>query len=264
MKIIFESLAILESKENVDYPELMKATLKTIIQKYGICSDEFLAFSRAWETICIPTGFAKNGVISPCDYRLNCYPNIIICEDYNYLNLTIEESLPTNSTYNWFISGRNSTDFEFDNKPSGSSNSQHGTWKNLRITKFPNYPYYPQYISIDVTSNNPNGNPPFLKVNVKIEDCNGDKPTCQEYYGIGRVYKPQNESPTLNDKLDNNPQRQNSPSWIKVYDLLGRLLYEDSTKTFSDNDIQQEGLVIKIYFDNFGKIIDKQKTFITK
>src|SRR5690606_12947235 len=76
-------LAATEIEPNSDYEELMNATLDQTIKKYGRCSNEFLALARAWEEICVPTGFLDpiTDEIPQCNFSLA--GPLWVCEENN-------------------------------------------------------------------------------------------------------------------------------------------------------------------------------------
>jgi hypothetical protein len=69
LNILIEALNLIE--DNSDIPDLMEATMTVVEEQFGRCSNEFLAAARAWEAICVPTGFAVNGVVPSCNFTLS-------------------------------------------------------------------------------------------------------------------------------------------------------------------------------------------------
>lgn len=158
-------------------------------------------------------------------------PNFV-CEEDQSLSLFLYAGTP-NSFYDWRIIGNQSTGFGTYNG-SLQGNSQLGG-SSLELNQFPNYPFYPQTITITVYDHTTKRT---YEKKVVIIDCDGDDPTCEEYYG----------PPTYRvDNTNGSEQFVNSISYVQVYDLNGRLLNSGSIN--SKISLDYEGLLIFIYFD---------------
>jgi hypothetical protein len=235
-----------------DYPELMKACLNSIIEEYGRCSVEFLAFARAFEKICVVTGHAVNGIVPPCPYVLT--GPALVCEESNHAQFWLNTSngAPLSISIpniTWQIIGQNNTGFQSTKGMQG--NAQHGG-STFDIVKFPDYPYYPQYVKINVTFDSPYGVISLSK-RLKIIDCDQDDPTCEEYYGLG-IGSPPGDTKMLQVSSDNPITN------YRIYDCTGRLIQSGK---ISDLDITRfkNQIYILQKLDKTGAIVSSKKIF---
>lgn len=109
VEILLASLPLLEKQDGL--AELAQATLTTILDEYGRCSDEFLAVARAWELVCVPTGYKNHltHVVESCKYSIDG-PNVI-CEENNFAYFCANEGF-SNYNYRFRIIGSKSTEFQ--------------------------------------------------------------------------------------------------------------------------------------------------------
>jgi len=170
LQIVLEALNLVS--RDSDYEDLMEATLTVAEENFGKCSSEFAAINNAWENICVETELGTLNS-NPCDFDISG-PSWV-CEESNYAKFCITGGIP-NNFWKWTIIGKKSTDYTSVNGMQG--NGQQGG-QCLTLIDFPKYPYYPQYITIKVWSNT---NQKEVRKRVKLVDCNGDDPTCEEYY----------------------------------------------------------------------------------
>ncbi len=160
-----------------DYRDLMEATMDVVLQDFGFCSKEYVAFSNAWNEICIPTGFPVTDQETFCDLVLTGPSNF--CEESPYQSFCVQTGLAT-TRYRFYILGRDNTDFESSCGMNGNSQEVSGC-SCLSLTQLPDFPFYPQKIKI-VVYNLTHGPEYKVEQTVTIYDCDGDDLTCYEYY----------------------------------------------------------------------------------
>ena len=248
LDIILDALNLIESDS--DYPDLMEATMTIVEDQFGRCSNEFLAVARAWEAICVPTGFAVNGVIPSCNFIIS--GPTWVCEESEYAQFCAQGGLP-NYQFRFRIIGKKSTDYESVCGMQG--NTQYGC-TYLTLIDFPKYPYYPQYVTIELYS--PQAGPQFTqRKRLKLVDCNGDDPTCEEYNEL------QNEEGE--DRFSYNYSEKTDVKYIKVraFDLMGRQVFEKNTNNLQRNELQYHGILILVFYSEKGEIVKVSKAFLT-
>ena len=133
----------------------------------------------------------------------------------------------------------------------------------LSLTDFPKYPYYPQYITIEVYSTTV-GSEFTVRKRVKLIDCNGDDPTCEEYYNIdGRI---SNDSDFLfTERTESKIEEKGAiEKDMIVYDILGHLIYKGTAKKWTKEDITQSGIYLFLYTDQNGNLIRQEKRALIK
>ncbi|MEN9385347.1 MAG: hypothetical protein RLZZ185_88 [Bacteroidota bacterium] len=242
---------------NSDYPDLMEATMTVVEDQFGRCSNEFLAVARAWEAICVPTGFANsNGVVPPCSVSI-CGDGNIVCEENEYFNLCACGVYPPGTYFRWTIIGKKSTEYESVYGMEG--NRQEGG-NCLTLIDFPKYPYYPQYITIKLYSPTLAGlgvQSYSVERRIKLVDCNGDDPTCEEYNEL------QNEEGE--DRFSYSSSEQTDIKYVKVraFDLMGRQVFEKNTSSLQRNELQYHGILVLIFYSEKGEIVKVSKAFLT-
>ena len=247
LNILIEALNMIE--DNSDVPDLMEETMTVVEEQFGRCSDEFLAVARAWEAICVPTGFVVNGVVPSCNFTLS--GPILVCEESNYAQFCAVEGLP-DYEYRFRIIGKKSTEYESACGLIG--NTQDGC-KCLTLTDFPKYPYYPQYITIELYS--PTVGPQFTqRKRVKLIDCNGDDPTCDEYHDL------LNEGGEDRYNINNSEFKEADYVKVRAFDLLGRQLFEKDTDRLIRNEIQYHGIIVLVFYGRNGEIVKVSKAFL--
>ncbi len=226
---------------NTDYPDLMAATLIVVENDFGRCSDEFLAIARAWEAICVDTGLGTG--VPDCNFSILNTGSDIVCEEDDFLHLYLGGGLAT-TDYNWRIHGGGS----FVTTGNQQGNNVYGT-TSLIITDLPKYPYYPQYLIIEVYSPTL-GTDYTERKRITLIDCNGDDPTCKEYYGLKRS----NE--------DISPISDSIAKTIRGFDLTGRLVFERDIDEFNRQDLKTNELMILVSYDANGQMVEVKKSFI--
>ncbi|MEZ4885149.1 MAG: hypothetical protein R3E32_10520 [Chitinophagales bacterium] len=146
--------------------------------------------------------------------------------------------------YNWRIHGGGS----FVTTGNQQGNNVYGT-TSLIITDLPKYPYYPQYLIIEVYSPTL-GTDYTERKRITLIDCNGDDPTCKEYYGLKRS----NE--------DISPISDSVAKTIRGFDLTGRLVFERDMDEFNRQDLKTNELMILVSYDANGQMVEVKKSFI--
>lgn len=246
LNILIESLNLID--DNSDIPDLMKAMMTLVEEEFGRCSNEFFSIARAWEAICVPTGFAVNGIVS-CNFTISG-PNQV-CEESNNAQFCAQGA--PGLDYRWRIIGMKST--EYTSQCGMQGNTQYGC-TCLTLIDFPKYPYYPQYITIELYS--PIVGPQFTqRKRVKLVDCNGDDPTCAEYNEL------RNEG---NEERDSNPKSEKlEVEYVKVraFDFMGRQVFEKNTSSLQRTDLQYHGILVLVFYSAKGEIVKVSKAFLT-
>jgi len=235
--------ALVDVPRSADYAQLRAAILNNLLDEFGRCSPEFLSFARAFENICVPTGFAVNGTVPACSFTING-PNQV-CEESNQAQFCVQGIMPPNAYYRWTIIGPNST--EFTSLHGMQGNSQEGG-NCLYLTSFPQFPYYPQYITIQLYSPTIG----FTQTKrLRIIDCDHDDPTCAEYYSLPRTKQSNQDTQSVITE----------PIKMRVIDLMGRIVY--SGQVIHKNELilnRSIGVLIFQYFDLNGILIKTEKS----
>ncbi|MGB4840442.1 MAG: M4 family metallopeptidase [Saprospiraceae bacterium] len=251
VEILLASLPLLEKPDGL--AELAQATLTTILDEYGRCSDEFLAAARAWELVCVPTGYKNDltHVVESCKYSIDG-PNVI-CEENNFAYFCANEGF-SNYNYRFRIIGSKSTEFQ---SVCGMTGNTQFNCKCLTLTHFPKYPYYPQYLTLELYALQ--ASPEYIQTKkIKLVDCNGDDPTCEEYYNLFSQ-EAQNRSNIVNNQ---NPLITKSVNEIRIFDVMGRLIYEGTGMNFDMKKLNYSGIAICQYFSATKELIKTKKIFI--
>ena len=210
--------------------------------QFGMCSNEYLSILRAWNAIWCES-------LSTCQYNL--FGPHSVCEEDDNFEICISGGLP-NAHYNWTIIGPGST--EFKSRRGLVGNSQNGG-DCLEIIDIPKYPYYPQYITIQVYSPTV-GSRYIQKKRVIIKDCNGDDPTCEEYYGLNI----NNPSPRIQNAPISNMKIENS-SYVQIYNYLGQILYTGEVIKNLRYQSKFKGILYIVYYDSERKILKTERNF---
>ncbi|NJN78909.1 MAG: M4 family metallopeptidase, partial [Saprospiraceae bacterium] len=237
---------------NYTYQSVMTATFDVVLQNFGRCSSEFIAIARAWEAICLNTGYANwNGEVPVCNYTISG-PSVV-CEEDDFANFCIQGGLP-NAYYQWTIIGGKSTQYTSLLGMQGNI-QQGGTCLNL--TDFPKYNYYPQIITIKVYSPIIGSNFTVMKT-VQLNDCNGDDPNCDEYYSSVAAPITQPEAESMRYELQPNME---DIHFIKVFNSAGILINSDSYLNFNENELPANQLFFIVNLGKNGEIIKTKKYF---
>ncbi len=246
--IVDESLTLLGS--NSDYQELLDATITVVSEEFGICSKEYYSVTEAWASICLGD---ELDIRCPGSLR----GNYSVCEESDYLNVWVNgASFPD---YKWLLKGREALNYENCCFPQSGNHVYGGN--SLTIIDFPHHPFYPQYLRIEAT---PFGYFPNIKLTfkVKIEDCDGDDPTCEEYYNNSSHTT--NESSTLNNeaKLFLSNLEKLKGSKVSIIDLLGRPIYNGEFDDFHFNSEQFIGNFVFVVLQRTGEVIKFETHFL--
>lgn len=250
IQLVIDALSLVGM--NSDYQQLRDATLTTIENEFSLCSDEYLAVHRAWTEICL------NPNTSICNFSVN--GPYQVCEEDDYAVFCIKGGLP-NAHYMWKILGPMSTGYESFCGMIG--NTQNGC-NCLTLTDFPDYPYYPQHITIEIYSPTVGSNYTVRKY-LRLIDCNGDDPTCEEYYSLDGLIQ-ENETQVIQSKTEmkdiNDLHSENNQ--LTVYNILGHLIYQGNTVNWTEQNVSQSGIYLFIYFDQNGTFIRQEKRALIK
>lgn len=221
----------------------MKSTLSTARGYYGSCSSEFASIVRAWEDICVETGIKPSDLFPACSFVLEDINPV--CEEDDGLTICLLNG--QGSGYTWKIIGKNSTSFVMSGSQSGNTTIGSSC---LEITDFPKYPYYPQYITIQVNNPSIAGNTVFSR-QIKLNDCNNDDPDCEDYYSSPLPISSSNE-PTSN---------RGKTVKFAIYNLLGQEITNGNISEFN-NDILPQGILIFVGLDSSNRIVESKKICI--
>jgi hypothetical protein len=248
LEIVLEALNLVGV--NADYPDLMAAMLTMVEQDFGRCSREFLAIARAWEAICLTTGHTNwLGEVPACNYTVSG-PSVV-CEEDDYANFCIQGGLP-NAHYRWTIIGGLST--QYTSLKGMQGNIQEGG-SCLNITDFPKYPYYPQIITIKIYSPTV-GSKYIVRKTVRLNDCNGDDPTCNEYYSRANPIVNEYETLPLDVEIK---EKKAVGVTVKVYDTSGRLILTEQQTTFNKIRLKPNQIYFILHLGENGEIINSEK-----
>ena len=255
--LVYEALPNLG--DNPDYPDLMDAVMDLAEGVYGTCSDQFLTILRSWEQICVPTGHRMANPNAPCAVLTG---NTNVCEESNYINICLSSNSGLNTTFGrWNIIGRNSTTFKSVRGMQG--NAQQGG-ACIQIYEIPEMPFYPQTITIKYWNSNIGQN---ITRRVTIRDCDGDDPTCEEYYD--------NQGLVGNDDHDNSMQSvlpirssfidsdsESIQLQLIVFDLMGNRLNITEQDLEMNRQFDSPRIVIFTYWNQHGELVESKKVLI--
>jgi Zn-dependent metalloprotease len=237
LKILMDALAIVGP--NAEYNELYEKTLIVANAKYGTCSDEVKAIKRAWAAICVIKDVQPCGFEIKTDFKIE-NGNVLICEEQNYASFCIDNFIPA-LKYRWYfpsgwvIKGGNPNSNMIENV------------KCVEIIDFPKYQYYPQYLSVDVLLLT---HSTFVKKQIKLIDCSGDDPPCDNFALITP-----NKPPSESDKEE---------AFVRVFDINGKLVFNGTYAEYtrlSDYEFMN-GLIICVHYDAEGRQIKTEKRLI--
>jgi len=139
-----------------------------------------------------------------------------------------------------------------------SGNTQNGG-ACIDIYEIPEMPYYPQTITITYTNNEVGTT---LSQRIIIMDCNGDDPTCEEYYNIDLVSDDANKYvPNLENENRSQTVLTNVDKII-YFDLQGNKLNPDLFDMQDMTSFKEPKIVIATYWDISGKFIESKKILI--
>ncbi len=248
---------------NPGFLEFIEASVMFIDDQFGICSDESLAIREAWDAIiCESTNHPVDEFYEISELILNKFKDFegcdftitgsnTVCEESEYLNLCVSGGL-SSAIYHWTIIGPKSTQFQSTLGMNG--NSQTGG-KCLELTDFPKYPYYPQYITVQVYSPNTPSEKNIVTKRIKIIDCNFLDPSCDDYYS------------EIELSSENNNRKLNSfknPEFVIIYNLSGKMIYKGKASDFKVSDFEYLpiGIYIKVKFDYSHNFLGSTKLLL--
>ena len=232
IKIVLDAVALLGDR--AFYEEFRDATLAVAKLEFGVCSPEYKAVRNAWQIVCLD--------VPP----IECFSLVgddIVCEESNTMQIHAQGITP-NSAYRWYFP----IAWTVVGNPVG--NVLEGT-NQLIVTNIPQYSYYPRYFKIKCLNLTTYQTSTMF---VKVEDCDGDDMTCEEYYSIGR---PASGVPTTERDISSD-KTVVSNSKVIVTDLLGRILYRGSAEQFfEDRFLFSSSPLILLYLDESERVIKK-------
>lgn len=240
IQIVLEALA--KMPEDADYEEFRESTIAIVKAKFGACSPEMFAIGRAWHAICVGPNFEN------CEFALA--GSDWACEESNTLQLCAEGGISP-MHFRWYFPAG----WEVLGNASGNVLNDS---RCLTVTQFPTYSYYPRYFNIEVHS--PSSGRSYKK-RIKLIDCDGDDPTCEDYYTD--TNQGNEKTASANQVLE----QEKSCEAVKIFDITGQLLYESTDKYVflnPGNLPNLNGLIICTYFDQYGKLVKIKKVFITQ
>lgn len=237
------------------YTSLMTSMMTIVLNRFGRCSDEFIATARAWEQICVPTGYATfNGNVPSCNYSIS--GNSETCEENEYIEFCIDGGLPS-TIYHWTLIGPNSAAFKSSYGMTG--NHQYGG-KCLSLIDFPKFSYYPRYFTVEAYAPSL-GTQYIQRKRFKLVDCNGDDPDCGQTEMVDPFIRKENiEIISVEDRDHLNTE----DTIIKVYNSYGQLLLDVPKSQLNLNRLPSNILLIILEFDSQGVVVKTQKKFIIK
>lgn len=259
-------LALTIAPENADYEQFMEATLDAARMTYGVCSNQFLTLSNAWNQICVPTDFPVS-TETFCDFAITGPSSF--CEESPNQSFCISGGVNTSTGgvatphFRYYILGRQNTEYSSSCGMQGNSQEDCSC---LSLTSIPNFPYYPQKIKIVVKSVT-QGYDLDLSKTVTIYDCDGDDPTCEEYYNTsGRASQP--EMPvvygvTAKDVLESRNLQEKLQGQVHLYNISGQLMFKGSHE-----DLKLEvgrfnsGIYFMTSFGESGSSVESYKLFL--
>ncbi len=243
MTIVLEAVNYLDNTDDVD--EFAEATVGATYSHYGPCSDEAEVVRAAWAEVCI--------TIPNVDCNFSIVGPQSVCEEDDQLTMFISGGAGSTADYVWY--------FPYGwTVPGSSGNSYYGPV--LNVTDLPKYNWYPQHFTITVKLLGAGG--PDKKKNVKLTDCLGDDPTCEEYNGLQGGGGNDDRSAASNQAGLNDRTTANEIVNVKIFDITGRLLFEGSVDELSRKRISYPGILVFAYFDGFNNFVRAEKMTITR
>jgi Zn-dependent metalloprotease len=232
-KIVLDAVSLLGA--GAFYEELRDATLSVAKLEFGACSPEYKAIRKAWQIVCLDV---------PPNECFSLVGDDIVCEETNSLQVYAQGGSP-NSSFRWYFP----IAWSVVGNPVG--NVLEGE-NPLIVTNIPQYSYYPRYFKIKCLNLTTYQTSTMF---VKVEDCDGDDVSCEEYYSIGR---PALDTPTTAKETSLDRTIVNN-SKVIVTDLLGRILYRGSAEEFfQDRFPFSSSPLILLYLDESERVIKKR------
>lgn len=241
LSIILDAIKMLGPSS--DYPDLKNIIISNVLNEYGKCSDEHLAVVRAFNKICVTPAHDCAYTIAGCS---------TICEESDYMFLYISGGLP-NTHYRWTWYTNKCTEWVAQGSQTG--NSVEGG-ESLTIIDFPKYEYYPQYFTIDAYA--PIVGPNYIqKKKIKLIDCLGDDPTCDEYYNNSIVQTKSSDY--------TKPDVKTLATSMVVIDYIGRIIYQGKKMDQNSFGNPYTNMFLFFqYYDDHHNFLYASKVFIPK
>lgn len=235
--ILVRDAVIALQNSDIDYPDFRESVVALVSNTFGFCSDETTAVIRAFNRI----GLGSDGT---CDYRV--YESPYYCEEEGFVLCV--EGAADEFEFEWFF-----PNFWTVN---GAGNTGRIKGRCLYVSSISPYNYYP--ITRTVTLRNQTSNIPDITIDIIIADCDGDDPICQEVNpGAANIY----------EESDNTQQvefHDLNIAYLKVFNIMGELIFEGDQANFLRSSNSQEGILIISYFDSNHQLIRSEKTVILK
>lgn len=226
-----------------DYETLQAATLMQAELNYGLCSDEYLALFRAWDRICLPADPV------PC-YTLSSKK--IVCEEDGNMEICINGGAPPYDNYHWY--------FPLEWTVLGTTEGNRFDGRCLTVTEFPDYDYYPQSFIVYVRHSNTEIDGGLQRVRVVLEDCDGNDDDCYDF--LSALVRDKNISHLVTDNNNETfaDSRGNLISKVKVFDIMGRIIYDGEASNFNLDDFSPNPQLLLIStFNVEGQLIGTKK-----
>ena len=255
--LFFDILDLLPNGD-FTYEEFMLISLELALERWGVCSSNFENFINEWKDVCLDVPHpVANG--QPCvkqtlasNHTLN---DQTICEEHNGFNIVLEGngglSGLDDDRNTWRIIGLNSTEFESELGMSG--NSQQGGF-GLNITNIPEFPYYPQQITVEVYVAEIGD---YISSTWTILDCDGDDPTCEKYHNLSESQLPSDNEHL--DGLDFINEENSEYSYSVYYDLMGNKIFDNNIDSYYKEENHNLGIIVKLDFDVDGRLLKTTK-----
>lgn len=261
--------AVLQLGSEATIVELLQKTIELADQEYALCPGG-VSVRKAWDKIVAghnisdPTSrFAILSDAANIYANYNCFEGIVgattICESDEEIYLCVDGGIPSD-IFEWTILHPTGPSFSAHD-PSTQTGSMF-TGDCIYITGFPTFNYYPQLLTIRLRSSQTNIDE---KVRIKIIDCEGDDPTCEEYYaGLGTRSTSETMGTTARIAEDHSlyvqadiVNNKAKPHKAMVYDLSGRLIFHSEVQSLAK--ATHDGIYLIVYYNTDGTVsIDKQ------
>jgi len=226
-----------------DYPQYRERMVSYVAMKYGNCSVEMKSVKNAWNRIGVGENYTN------CKVSFSGPESV--CEEDELAKFCVDPNYPGH--YRWYILGPKCTQYESEYGMNNSNTQEGGSC--LSLIDFPKYPYYPQYIKIKLYYiSTSTGETSTAERTLRINDCNHDDPTCEEYYDSQGLIN-------SDDNIDN--KKSDKISSIKIIDLYGNLLYEGTNLNHNISFDKHHGILIRLNYDSSGKLINIKKVLNT-
>ena len=231
-----------------DYHEMRDATLMSAEEIYGSCSDEVRLLISAWYAIgVLDEPHCDGDIVGPAS----------ICEENNQLILSIHNPVP-DVQYFWF--------FPMTWTVQGANiNSNMTEGNNLVVTGFPEYDYYSQSLQVRLYAPEI-GIDSKRRYTIKLIDCDGDDPDCEDYYFSALQQSNSHTDPSSSFENVEHKINTNEVALVRAFTPSGRLIFEGPLLEFESNkrNLSNNQLIFLAYYDNSGVLLYSNKLFISK